>query len=232
MKKIVFVILVIGFVLLTQSFAFGESHNHSWIAATCTAPKTCSICGETEGPSLGHDWREASYAVPKTCVRCGITEGECKDLTPREFMQLFNDRYSDIGFSFSKYYDSFGENWYLTNEGFSEPAQIQFYEGKGGKGSVIASTGTGDIDMKRDKWMRIKIFATFDFSTSPSEDMLLLKQVAVDIGNLLGDTISVSDFPENDKGFNYESDLFDYRVSKHEVYELLIVFHHFIGESN
>ena len=28
--------------------------SHSWLDATCTAPKTCSVCGETEGEALGH----------------------------------------------------------------------------------------------------------------------------------------------------------------------------------
>ena len=27
---------------------------HAWIDATCTAPKTCELCGETEGEALGH----------------------------------------------------------------------------------------------------------------------------------------------------------------------------------
>ena len=27
---------------------------HTWGEATCTAPKTCSLCGETEGEALGH----------------------------------------------------------------------------------------------------------------------------------------------------------------------------------
>ena len=33
-----------------------ENHVHKWVEATCTEPKTCSICGETEGFSLGHKW--------------------------------------------------------------------------------------------------------------------------------------------------------------------------------
>ena len=31
-------------------------HEHTWVDATCTAPKTCSGCGETEGEALGHTY--------------------------------------------------------------------------------------------------------------------------------------------------------------------------------
>jgi len=50
--------------------------SHEWEEATCTAPKTCKICGATEGEPLGHDFDEATCTEPKTCSRCGETEGE------------------------------------------------------------------------------------------------------------------------------------------------------------
>ena len=51
---------------------------HSWTLATCTAPKTCSVCKATEGEALGHHWKPATCTDPKTCQRenCGVTEGE------------------------------------------------------------------------------------------------------------------------------------------------------------
>lgn len=48
---------------------------HDWILATCTNPKTCSICGQTEGEPLGHTWEEATKYTPKTCSTCGQKEG-------------------------------------------------------------------------------------------------------------------------------------------------------------
>lgn len=54
----------------------GCGHEHTWMEATCTVPKTCSECGETEGEALGHTWVEATCAEPKTCSVCGETEGE------------------------------------------------------------------------------------------------------------------------------------------------------------
>ena len=53
----------------------GNAAGHSWKDATCTAPKTCSKCGATEGNSIGHNWRNASCTTPKTCSICKITDG-------------------------------------------------------------------------------------------------------------------------------------------------------------
>ena len=53
----------------------GTVSGHAWRAATCTAPKTCTRCGATEGTALGHAWQDATCAAPKTCARCGAAEG-------------------------------------------------------------------------------------------------------------------------------------------------------------
>ena len=53
-----------------------EDHKHEWQQATCTQPRTCSGCGETDGEPLGHDWQEATCLVPETCRICGATRGE------------------------------------------------------------------------------------------------------------------------------------------------------------
>lgn len=49
--------------------------SHDWKAATCTAAKTCSKCGATEGSAAGHNWKDATCSAPKTCATCGATEG-------------------------------------------------------------------------------------------------------------------------------------------------------------
>lgn len=54
----------------------GCGHEHTWVEASCTEPKTCSECGETEGEPLEHSWVEATCAEPKHCSECGVTEGE------------------------------------------------------------------------------------------------------------------------------------------------------------
>jgi len=50
---------------------------HDWEAATCTEPKTCKVCGETEGEALGHDW-EWVVDEEATCGKDGKKHEECK----------------------------------------------------------------------------------------------------------------------------------------------------------
>lgn len=71
MKKLIAVILI-----CLSVFALGGCcFSHDWQEATCTAPKTCSKCGKTEGEPLPHTWKEATCEKPKTCSVCGATEG-------------------------------------------------------------------------------------------------------------------------------------------------------------
>ena len=53
----------------------GYACGHQWQAATCTEPKTCEVCGETEGSALGHSWQDATCTTPRTCSMCNVTEG-------------------------------------------------------------------------------------------------------------------------------------------------------------
>lgn len=46
---------------------------HKWLAATCTKPETCEICGAVRGEALGHKWKEATCTEPETCTVCKIT---------------------------------------------------------------------------------------------------------------------------------------------------------------
>ena len=48
-----------------------NTHEHSWIDATCTEPKTCALCGETEGEALGHDYSTSNFFKTGVCSRCG-----------------------------------------------------------------------------------------------------------------------------------------------------------------
>jgi len=72
-KKAIQALTLLPLLLISLS---GCGHAHIWNDATCTAPKTCSECGETEGEPLEHTWEEATCANPKTCSVCGETEGE------------------------------------------------------------------------------------------------------------------------------------------------------------
>ena len=61
----------------------GEAPGHKWLDATCTAAKTCKNCDATEGDALGHDWAEATTEAPTTCTRCKVTEGTKINTDPR-----------------------------------------------------------------------------------------------------------------------------------------------------
>ena len=69
-----FLIVMLALVLTLLLTACGCEHE--WKAASCSAPKTCGLCGEMEGEALPHTWQDATCAAPKTCSVCGQTEGE------------------------------------------------------------------------------------------------------------------------------------------------------------
>ena len=53
----------------------GDPAEHIWNAATCTTPQTCSQCETTKGKAAGHSWEKATCTTPKTCSVCKITQG-------------------------------------------------------------------------------------------------------------------------------------------------------------
>ena len=62
----------------TTTFEYGELGAHNWAPATCTAPKTCSVCQATEGDPLGHtegtEWKSDKDNHWHTCTvaGCGV----------------------------------------------------------------------------------------------------------------------------------------------------------------
>ena len=54
----------------------GKKLAHEWLAATCDDPETCENCGKTQGSALGHEWKDATCEAPKTCTVCGAAEGQ------------------------------------------------------------------------------------------------------------------------------------------------------------
>ena len=44
---------------------FVDALGHSWVEATCAAPKTCSVCQKTEGAALKHEYQN------EICIHCG-----------------------------------------------------------------------------------------------------------------------------------------------------------------
>ena len=56
----------------------GEPLGHDFLPASCTQPSRCSRCLKSEGSVLDHDWQEATYDAPETCSMCGETRGTVK----------------------------------------------------------------------------------------------------------------------------------------------------------
>ena len=57
---------------------------HTWVDATCTAPKTCSVCNITEGKALGHEyettWSNDADKHWHKCSRCSDKTDEAPHL--------------------------------------------------------------------------------------------------------------------------------------------------------
>jgi len=83
MKKVfsVSILFLLLFCLLT-----GCGCRHEWNDATCQLPKTCTLCGETEGEPLPHNWIDATCTAPKTCALCAATEGAALGHTRGEWV--------------------------------------------------------------------------------------------------------------------------------------------------
>ena len=69
-------ILICALVMVLILLLAGCGCDHEWLAVTCAAPKTCQLCGETEGEALPHTWQDATCTAAKTCTVCQATEGE------------------------------------------------------------------------------------------------------------------------------------------------------------
>ena len=67
-------LLTVLFVLLLALSACAI-HEHTWVDASCTAPKTCSECGATEGEALPHA-EEIITGSAATCEEAGLTDGK------------------------------------------------------------------------------------------------------------------------------------------------------------
>ena len=118
MKRILAILLT-----LTMVFALCAcGHTHKWVEATCTEPKTCSKCGETEGKALGHKWIPATFTEPETCSVCGETSGDPLDMSDKTIENLISKcveskvETEKIGYDFAFYPSTRIEIFNITPE--------------------------------------------------------------------------------------------------------------------
>ena len=60
-----------------DSVTNGKALGHTWADATCTAPKTCSVCHTTEGAALDHSYGKWTETKAPTCTSKGMETRTC-----------------------------------------------------------------------------------------------------------------------------------------------------------
>lgn len=53
------------------------AHDCVYSEATCTTPKTCTVCGATDGEALGHSYDNGNITKPATCTETGVKTYTC-----------------------------------------------------------------------------------------------------------------------------------------------------------
>ena len=65
--------------------------SHEWIDATCTSPKTCSLCEETEGSAKGHTpGAAATCTTSQNCTVCNTVITPATGHTPGTYTVMLN----------------------------------------------------------------------------------------------------------------------------------------------
>lgn len=76
----------------TNNDAVAENGNneceHNYSDATCTTPKTCTICGDTTGSTNSHTFGEYSVVKNPSCKEKGLKERSCSACGEKETVYL------------------------------------------------------------------------------------------------------------------------------------------------
>ena len=72
----------------------GETKEHVWKDTVCTGSRVCGVCGATESVLCDHDWMDATCTEPKTCGICGETSGSA---IGHNWMKLSSSDGNNIG---------------------------------------------------------------------------------------------------------------------------------------
>ncbi len=89
-------------------------HQHTWIDATCTSPKTCSECNATDGEPLEHTWESIDGVM--TCSVCGkVDESAVVETKP-----LYGVPVKDGEEAVEKYLNIFAQNNIQNRASFLE----------------------------------------------------------------------------------------------------------------
>ena len=115
-----------------------DTHTHNYASATCTEPKTCTICGATNGSALGHNWEEIKSTIhheqeghyESVKVKDGYTWYRCpvcyNEFTPLDsYYSHFDSNHSNppmLRDSYTKgtVYDEYEDRWVVDKEAYDE----------------------------------------------------------------------------------------------------------------
>lgn len=87
--------------------------SHSWVEATCTSVKKCSVCGTTEGSALGHNYSGG------TCTRCGEKVSFSMEYVMAAY--ALRDAYNSAKFPETLYIQ---KAYYTTDNGAGNPVVV------------------------------------------------------------------------------------------------------------
>lgn len=104
--------------------AVGEPNGHIWEDATCLLPKTCSVCGVTEGDPLGHDYFFFMDNLGHSCSRCGKDETD-PAASPWGDYGFINHQGKRKWIEISGYSLSDGYAYYNRNHGFQHMIELK-----------------------------------------------------------------------------------------------------------
>ena len=121
MKKIISICLLM--IMCAAPVFLTSCCSHEWEEATCTAPKTCKICGAKSAQPLGHlEYRPSPACKHEAvCLRCYEV---LKDKEKHSQLLSEKCRYCDeyiVGWKILFYVDEFKNptnHKYIENEGF------------------------------------------------------------------------------------------------------------------
>ena len=151
--------------------------DHSWEAATCEKPKTCTLCQETEGSALGHNMQQILDAIAPTCETAGRTAAysctnDCGKLEGGEEVPAIGHNYVD---------------GICANCGQKDNSVLSFMLNENGSGYILAkcdTSATGELVIPA-TYMGLPVSYIDDFAFSYCESLtsVIIPSGVTGIGN-------------------------------------------------
>lgn len=185
-----------------------ECETCTWQEATCTTPRTCSVCGKKEGEPLGHIWSEWNTIKETTETEDGVKERTCSRCEEAESITIKSNGLvtSSNGLAFIPLEDSFyavaAADGYISgtviipHESLGK-AVIQIYEegflGCGDIGSVVLPNSITTIGERAFKYSSVEYINITDSVTSIGSECFYEAKKLREI--TFGENINLTEIP-------------------------------------